>query len=242
MVFGVCSRGVGFGRLVAVKPGDGRVVGHPPVTFPFYGLVGWDGPRWVEFFEGAAGHPVATLWLGHRRRDSRAHLSVGSSTDRGRPGMSNIDSELAFAVAFVLTERMRPDRSTAPLPAGFNRVQVDHALQVADHYREWPVVGCVVDGTEWPLRYWRFAGGWAGYVSGMGEVSIKLVGAGTTPRGLALETVRDPVVYDFDPTARLSLSQLAQAHHRRPEATLPLPWSTSIHPDQAALRNQAGLL
>jgi len=107
VVFGVCSRGVGFGRLVAVKRGDGRVEGHPPVTFPFYGLVGWDGPRWVEFFE-AAGHPVATLWLGHRRRDSRAHLSVGSWTDRGRPG---IDSELAFVVAFVLTERMRP---TAP--------------------------------------------------------------------------------------------------------------------------------
>jgi len=117
-VVGACSPSVGFGRLVAVKPGDGRVVGHPPVTFPFYGLLGWDGPRWVEFFEGAQGHPVTTLWLGHRRRDSRAHLSVGSSTDRGVPGMSDIDSELAFAVAFVLTERMRPDRSTAPLPAG----------------------------------------------------------------------------------------------------------------------------
>jgi len=85
------------------------------VTFPFYGLVGWDGPRWVEFFEGAAGHPVATLWLGHRRRDSRGHLSVGSSTDRGVP---DIDTELAFAVAFALTERMRPDRATAPLPGG----------------------------------------------------------------------------------------------------------------------------
>ncbi len=67
--------------------------------------------------------------------------------------MSDIDSELAFAVAFVLTEWMRPDRATAPLPAGFNRVQVDHVLQVAEHYREWPVVGCEVDGTEWPLRY-----------------------------------------------------------------------------------------
>ena len=77
---------------------------------------------------------------------------------------------------------------------------------------------------------------------GMGEVSIKLVGAGTTPTGLALETVRDPVVYDFDLTARLYLSQLTEAHRRRPEATLPLPWSTSIHPDQAALLNQAGLL
>lgn len=77
---------------------------------------------------------------------------------------------------------------------------------------------------------------------GMGEVSIKLVGAGTEPAGLALETVRDPAVYDFDPTAQLSLSQLAEAHRRRPEAALPLPWSTSIHPDQAALLNQAGLL
>ncbi len=75
-------------------------------------------------------------------------------------------------------------------------------------------------------------------MSGMGEVSIKLVSAGTTPTGLALETVRDPAVYDFDPTRRLYLSQLAQAHRRRPEATLPLPWSTSIHPDQAALSNR----
>ncbi len=69
----------------------------------------------------------------------------------------------------------------------------------------------------------------------MGEVSIKLAGAGTEPRGLGQETVRDPAVYDSNPTARLSLSQLAQAHRRRPEASLPRPWSTSIHPDQAAL-------
>jgi len=103
-------------------------------------------------------------------------------------------------------------------------------------------VGCVVDGTEWSLRYWRFAGGWAGYVSGMGEVSIKLVGAGTEPTGYGWRRYAIRAVYDFDPTGRLSLSQLEEARRRRPEATLPLPWSASFHPDQAALLDQAGLL
>jgi len=64
---------------------------------------------------------------------------------------------------------------------------------------------------------------------------------GTEPTGQALATVRDPTVYDFDPTRQLHLSQVAQGR-RRPQATLPLPWSTSIHPDQAALLEQTGLL
>jgi len=55
------------------------------MTFLFYGLVGWEGPRWVKFFEVASDHPVATLRLGHHRRDSRDHFSVGSSTDSGVP-------------------------------------------------------------------------------------------------------------------------------------------------------------
>jgi len=198
------------------KPGDGRVQGYPPVTFPFYGLVGWDGPRWLEFFEGASGHPVTTLWLGHHRRDSRvttlwlghhrrdsrAHLTVGSSTDRGVP---DIDTELAFAVAFALTERMRPDRSTAP-PADGIQPRPARSRPAGRRHR----VAAAL------LAFRRWLG--SGYMSGMGEVSIKLVSAGTTPTGLALETVRDPAVYDFDPTRRLYLSQLAQAHRRRPGA------------------------
>jgi hypothetical protein len=182
--------------------------------------------------------PPTTLWLGHRRKNSRDHLTVGTTTEHHPTG---VDGDLVFAVAFALSERMRPDRSTTPLPPGFNKVQMDYVVEVAEGYQTWPTMTCEVDGTNRLLRYWRYAGGWCGFVTGLPEVSIKLVGAGVEPTGLRLATVREPSLFDFDPTERLHLSQLTEARRRRPEASLPLPWSTALHPDQSTLLEQHGL-
>jgi hypothetical protein len=203
------------------------------------GWPGWDGPQWAEFFEGAEGRPATTLWLGHRRPTGRDDLSVGTTTSR-HP--TDEITDLAFAAAFTLTERMRPDRAGVEFPPDFNTLQFDHAVEVANAWATWPSTPCEVDGQERTLRFWRYAGGWAGFIAELSEVDALLVGAGVDPAGLRLETVRDPARYGFDPSARLSLSQLEEARRRRPEASLPLPWSTSMHADHLALvaRQQLG--
>lgn len=219
-------------------PRGGRDRGHRPIDFPFFGLAGWTGPTWAEFYEGGLGEPVTTLWLGHRVPDGRAHLSVG--THNQRPDSYPLGADLAFGCLFTLTERMRPDRSAVTLPAGFNTAQIDWVQARSQEWQDWATVPCTVDGAGHALSYQRYAWGWAGFVVDAGTAGIKLVGVGLEPAAVRLETVREPARYGFDPAQWLFVSDLQDRRERDPDARLPLPWATTLHADQRALVERHG--
>lgn len=212
---------------------------HPPIEFPFFGLASWDGPTWVEFFEGPVGKPVETLWLGHRVPGGRAHLSVGT---RGEPVPGPACGEdLAFGALFSLSERMRPDRGAVTFPAGFNTVQLEYVQATAERWRAWARTSCRVDGDTHALAYWRYAWGWAGFVVEAGAGGVTLVGVNLGPENVCLETVQAPSQYGFDPTVPLFGSDLYDRTDLPPEAQLPLPWSNTMHDDHRALIEHHGL-
>lgn len=211
----------------------------PPIDFPFFGLAPWSGPTWVELFEGAIGHPMTTLWLGHRIQDSRAHVSVGTNNER--LDWVELGQDLAFGCLFALSERMRPDSRAVTFPVGFNKVQLDHVEARSQDWRNWPTVSCTVDGAAVTLSYWRYAWGWAGFICDVGEAGIKLVGVDVEPATIRLETVREPANYGFDPTRRLVISDLHDREDRAADACLPLPWADTMHADQRALIERHGL-
>ncbi|ALL79497.1 hypothetical protein AD006_30115 (plasmid) [Pseudonocardia sp. EC080610-09] len=212
---------------------------HPPIDFPFFGVSPWKGPTWVEFYEGAIGHPMTTLWLGHRVENGRAHISVGTNTQR-LDGLE-LSEDLAFGALFTLSERMRPARTAVELPAGFNKAQVDHVYESSQRWREWPTVGCEVDGAEAVLSHRRYAWGWAGFISDVGVAGVKLVAVDVEPDTIALRTIRTPQTYGFDPSQRLSVSDLDERAELAGDARLPLPWTDTVHPDQQALIDHHGL-
>lgn len=213
--------------------------GHPPIDFPFFGVSPWTGPTWVEFYEGAVGHPMTTLWLGHRVENGRAHISVGTNTRR-LDGLE-LGEDLAFSCLFTLSERMRPDRDAVEFPDGFNKAQVDHVYESSQRWRDWPTVGCEVDGTETVLSHHRYAWGWAGFICDVGAAGVKLVAVDVEPDTIALRTVQAPETYGFDPSQRLSVSDLYERADLAENACLPLPWADTIHPDQQALIDHHGL-
>lgn len=222
---------------MAAAPPDDR--GHPPIDFPFFGVASWEGLTWVEFYQGAIGHPMTTLWLGHRARGGRAHLSVGTHNQR----LDGLDlrEDLAFSCLFTLSERMRPDRGSVEFPDGFNKVQVDYVYELSQHWRDWPTVACVVDGTEEAMSYQRYAWGWAGFVPSVGVAGVQLVGVDIEPGTVRLETVREPRKYGLDPTQRLSVSDLYERDDLPVDACLPLPWASTMHDDHRALIEKSGL-
>lgn len=213
--------------------------GHPPIDFPFFGVSPWTGPTWVEFYEGALGHPMTTLWLGHRVENGRAHISVGTNTQR-LDGLE-LGEDLAFGSLFTLSERMRPARTAVEFPAGFNKAQVDHVYESSQRWREWPTVRCEVDGEEAVLSHRRYAWGWAGFICDVGVAGVKLVAVDVEPDTIALRTIQTPQTYGFDPSQRLSVSDLYERADRAGDARLPLPWTDTIHPDQQALIDHHGL-
>ncbi|OSY37582.1 MULTISPECIES: hypothetical protein [Pseudonocardia] len=213
--------------------------GHPPIDFPFSGVASWEGPTWVEFYEGGIGHPMTTLWLGHRVRDGRAHLSVG--THNQRLDGWRLEEDLAFDCLFVLSERMRPDSRAVQFPPGFNKVQIDHVHALSLDWQNWPTLPCTVDDSDAVMSYQRYAWGWAGFIAEVGVAGVKLVGVDVEPETVRLETVREPRRYGFDPTGRLSVDDLYDRRERGEDPRLPLPWSTTVHADHRALIEQHDL-
>jgi hypothetical protein len=177
---------------------------HPPFDLPIYGLDDtWDGPRWLEFLDGQAGHPLRGVWLGHGRdvapvpgRDwafvgsfplERAGLSQGETFERG----------LAFDTARILLD------ATKDVP----RMKME-----ADRWESWPTVSWRVDGQEVVARLLAEAGpAWSAFTTDLPHAGVVIRGSGLGPDGVSLVRVDDSSRYHFDAELPLEYPTVMEA-------------------------------
>ncbi|WP_157596713.1 hypothetical protein [Saccharomonospora saliphila] len=208
------------------------------VDFDVYGLDdGFEGARWVDFFEGLPGRPPWALWLGHRESGGGG-VRVGT-LPRVRyeavmcPNGKDPLVEVAFSGAFGVINVTLPS-TTVPRPEGFIPALVEYAEKQAKGYADWPEVWWTIEGEPARARVWHFAGGWAAFSAEPAESYLVAVGVGMDPDGLALAPVLDDSLYDADLTAPLDFAELGRRKSVRPEAWLPPPRADGFHPDQLA--------
>lgn len=211
----------------------------PPVDFPFYGLdAAWQGPRWLDFFEGLDGEPPWALWLGHRLPDGSGGVRVGTlPRQRYDEALSPRGGDrlavVAFSAAFGLINLTLPDVSV-PRPDGLINELVEHAENQAHCHEQWPRTIWDVGGVRASAATWGFAGGWAGFTDALPDAYVVAVGIGVTTAGLPLRQVPDGSEYDMDPDAPLDLAELGRARREQPDHWVPPPQRDHFHPDQLA--------
>jgi hypothetical protein len=205
----------------------GWVPTSPPINFPVYGLDGsWPGARWLDSFGDQVGDPPRWVRLDHQSADGESLIMVESysrpATDdlAARRGERPLD-DAAVRAAVILIDVTLPAQSV-PRPDGFLRVLVEHAMEIAGQYAQWPTVGWQVDGAEVTARVSWFAGGWAAISEGVAEVYLSAVGIGVGPDGLSLARLQDGAAYHFDldqplrPGAMSASSRAAGAQSEAP--------------------------
>lgn len=93
-----------------------------------------------------------------------------------------------------------------------------------------------VDGQEMSASVWRFAGGWAGFVSADAEVDVMAVGVAVEPK-ISVRAVTSPDSYDVDLFDSLSICIPGARKRRRPLTVMPNPNKDAPHPDHKRLLN-----
>lgn len=127
------------------------------MDFPVFGLgPEWSGPRWLDFVEGQAQHPVWAAWLGHggesEKRPDAAWAFVGTySRERSEHSGSGREQSfvdvLAGAAAMVLLD----DGVTS----------LDEVDAVAASWETWERTNVVIDGQTLAGRQLTHRGAWA---------------------------------------------------------------------------------
>jgi hypothetical protein len=227
-------------------PGSGRVPTSPPVGFPVYGLDGsWPGTRWLDSFGDQAGDPPRWARLGHQSADGASLILVETysrpATDdlaerQGEPHLA----DAAFRAAHILIDVTLPVLAV-PRPAGSLRVVVEHAMEIAGQYPQWPAVGWRVDGAPVSARVIWFAGGWAAVSDAVAEVYLSAVGMGAGPDGLSLARLQDGTACHFDPDRPLRPGVLSASSRAAGAQFEVPPWQRQDwHADQLRLMRESG--
>lgn len=204
----------------------------PPVDFPLYGLDHWDGPRWLDSFDGELGTPTWGVRLGHQRgTDTYVGVATHPRERFDRLCAAGRDplAEVAFHGNVWLVDLTLPSLQP-PRPDGFLRVLVEHAEAQAARYAEWPSVRWSVGDAS----VWRWAGGWAGFAV-LDGAYLSVAGFGVEPDGLTFSVVPDGAPYGFDLAAPLRNTDLRVARERTGPADAALCDTDAWHADQAAL-------
>jgi hypothetical protein len=179
-------------------------VGHtfPPVGFPVYGLAAWDGPRWLEFFSGAAGRPVDYVVLAHGHAihpvDLRPFVLVKTEGPLLRPRREEQaagDALLRYVDALRLP-------TTSRRAAGDPRPTVEQLVALAAAWATWPIATWTLDDRAVVARIFRWAGAWAGFTLD-GPLAVTVFATAIEPDGLALRAVSDADAYTVDLAASL---------------------------------------
>jgi hypothetical protein len=233
-------------RVARNFPGSGWVPTSPPFGFPVYGLdSSWPGTRWLDSFGDQVGDPPRWVRLGHQSGDGASLVLVETysrpatddlSARQGEPQLA----DAACRAAHILIDVTLPVLSV-PRPDGFLRVVVDHAMEIAGQYPQWPAVRWRVDGAPVSACVTWFAGGWAAVSDAVAEVYLSAVGIGVGPDGLSLARLQDGVAYHFDldqPLRPGVLSASSRAADLRFEVP---PWQRrDWHADQLQLMRESG--
>jgi len=226
-------------------PGSGWVPTSPPIGFPVYGLDGsWPGARWLDSFGDQVADPPRWVTLGHQSADGESLTLVETysrpATDEmaARRGERPLE-DVAVRAAVILIDVTLPAHS-APRPDGFLRVLVEHAIEIAGQFAQWPAVGWRVEGAAVPARVTWFAGGWAAISDGVAEVYLSAVGMGVGPNGLSLARLHDGAAYHFDMEQPLRPGVLS-ASRGAAHVEFGGPWQRQDwHADQSRLMRESG--
>lgn len=208
----------------------------PPPDFAVYGLdSGYDGERWLDFFESQLGAPAWALWLGHRVGDGGVLVGTmpRSRFDEGHcaPGTDCL-AEVAFVAAFKAINLGLPNPQV-PSPDKMGVIWVDHALENARKYADWSTVSWSVDDVAVSAPVWSFADVWAGFTNALADAYVVVVGTGLAPDGLRLMRIPDGTAYGVDLSRDLDLAKIR-------DSDFPKPNSVKFHADQIALFSDAG--
>ncbi|WP_030904185.1 hypothetical protein [Streptomyces sp. NRRL F-5126] len=174
---------------------------HPPLGFIPYGLpLDWSGDRWIEFYDGSPGHPVWSVWLAHRDKDSA--LIVETVEDaRHVENMKPEDAraDIALAATFAHLNMILPLATDADRER-ILRPLYEIAEEEAARAGDWPA-------EEWQLhdqasetvvgRRWEFAGLWTVVLPSHLGRTVILHGLGPGPDERTLTTVTDTSPYGF---------------------------------------------
>lgn len=218
---------------------------HPRLDFPVYGLAtGWDGPQWLDFFEGKIGEPVWAVWLMHawnRVGPPGDWFLVGTLPAERYAGLTTAPRQDPVREVAALALLRLVNRAT-PALEGPQRIRYWQRATVmlesrADDYRSWQADTWQVDGDAVPARTCSWAGAWAGFTTAVSGVFVVVVGSGPAPECVDLAVVRNGGEYYFDADRPLRFPDVLDASVRAALGTAaeqePATWP--LHPDQLRL-------
>jgi hypothetical protein len=204
----------------------------PPVDFPLYGLDAWDGPRWLETFDGELGTPTWAVRLGHQR-GTDTYVGVATLPRERYDRLCGADrSEVALFGTFWLINLTLPDPGL-PRPDGFLRDLVSLSEVAGTRHADWPQVRWSVGEAS----VWRFAGGWTGFAV-LDDVYVVVAAFGLEPNGLRFAVVPDGAPYGFDLAAPLRTTDLPAARERTGPAAPARLNTDAWHADHGALLDE----
>ena len=181
------------------------MVDYPPLDFPVYGLAcGWDGPRWLDFFEGKSGEPSWAVWLMHawnRQGPPTPWVLIGTlpaeryARSMTSPG-TDLERELAYKALFTLANRITPSLPEEHAERYWHRAMA-MADRAADDYQAWELTTWQVDGVSVAARTRTWAGVPVGLTTSVPEVALVVLDARPAHARLELAPVGDGNAYHF---------------------------------------------
>ena len=179
-----------------------------------YGLPGWNGRKFLDFFQvDPLRQSVTKIWLGHidgeRESSSCSYVLVGTFADSYLTSAGvDASAEVAHEALLKLVNLSLPHPAVAR-PDGFQRRLVNYVDDQARQHRQWPYLGVSVDGQTQPCRYWAFAEGVAACVSPQGNSPFAIIAGRTDLATLTVETLSTTADYGFDYRGGLRFDNLS---------------------------------
>lgn len=164
----------------------------PPADFPLYGLTdaAWDGPRWLRFYEGAAGEVPLGIHLAHGR-------SVDLFQDAGP--WAEVRSLPRRRFYDVTEDAVRDVARYTWMSRGFGSdVHEELAQSQASRCQGWETAEWTVDGEVVEARvvpeHPEAQGTWAAFAA-TPEVFVVVAARGIRPADISLTRVLDGSTY-----------------------------------------------
>ena len=133
------------------------------VSFPIYGMAGWNGPRWLSMANGLLGGEVTWVTLANEPVvRSGPWVEVMSGDVPEVQGGLKWEEDVAVTATHELINRTLPDPSSRP--EGLLREVGGFIFAQAQRWSSWTTVNWLVDGRPVQAAVLAWSGVWAGFV------------------------------------------------------------------------------
>ena len=178
----------------------------PVLDFDAFGLTGaWIGHRWLYSVSGSI-RRIDGVLLGHADDGKPADLAAVGTFPRSRfdaeEAERSSDPRVSMAFGAALTLLDMSWTSDQQLNDRVRKTAVDHMYRAAEAHETWPSTTWIVDGVETPTTMWKFAGGFAGFVT-TADAYI-MVATSSSDLQVVLSPVPDLMSYGIDRDAPLA--------------------------------------